>query len=33
LPFAKGVPDAADQSGIYNTEVMLTVTAEEQLGG
>jgi hypothetical protein len=30
--FAKGVPDAADQSGIYNTEVMLTVTAEEQLG-
>ncbi|MDD5392408.1 MAG: hypothetical protein PHE17_05250 [Thiothrix sp.] len=31
--FAKGTPDAADQSGIYNTEVMLTVTAEEQLGG
>lgn len=31
--FAKGIPDAADQSGIYNTEVMLTVTAEEQLGG
>ncbi|MDD5392400.1 MAG: hypothetical protein PHE17_05210 [Thiothrix sp.] len=31
--YAKGTPDAADQSGIYNTEVMLTVTAEEQLGG
>ncbi len=31
--FSKGLADAADQSGIYNSEVMLTVTAEEQLGG
>jgi hypothetical protein len=31
--FSKGVADATDQSGIYNSEVMLTVTAEEQLGG
>jgi hypothetical protein len=30
--FSKGLADAADQSGIYNSEVMLTVTAEEQLG-
>lgn len=31
--FSKGIADATDQSGIYNSEVMLTVTAEEQLGG
>jgi hypothetical protein len=31
--FSKGLADATDQSGIYNSEVMLTVTAEEQLGG
>ncbi|SEA83322.1 hypothetical protein SAMN05660964_02562 [Thiothrix caldifontis] len=31
--FSKGIADASDQSGIYNSEVMLTVTAEEQLGG
>ena len=31
--FSKGIADATDQSGIYTSEVMLTVTAEEQLGG
>ncbi len=31
--FSKGIADPADQSGIYNSEVMLTVTAEEQLVG
>lgn len=29
--FSKGIADTTDQSGIYTSEVMLTVTAEEQL--